>query len=78
MADLLNRRELAEVFGVTERTVANWLDEGLPARSRDLGQRRYDARAVAGWLLGRRHRLFRLDVRDDELAARAQELLDED
>jgi phage terminase Nu1 subunit (DNA packaging protein) len=74
MPNLLNRAEIADLFGVSPRCVNNWVDEGLP-RVRGFGQRRYGPAATATWLLKRE--LVRLDLRDVELRQRALEILEE-
>ena len=70
--NLLNRRELARLLDVNERTVAAWAAAGLPVRSRS-AQRRYDPIAVARWLLTRD--LMRADARDGPLFERAAQIL---
>jgi phage terminase Nu1 subunit (DNA packaging protein) len=70
---LVNRSELAEVFGVDVRTVTNWAYAGLPTFGH--GHRRYDAEVAAMWLLGRT--AWRLDIRDEELRAFARKFLED-
>lgn len=71
---LLNRVELAEVFGVGIRTIASWQDAGLPTFGSG-GHRRYRAVPTALWLLERP--MWRMDIRDCELRQRALEILAE-
>jgi phage terminase Nu1 subunit (DNA packaging protein) len=68
---LLNRVELAEVFGVAVRTVASWADQGLPTFG--YGHRRYRVGATASWLLERG--MGRLDIRDEWVRDRARQIL---
>ncbi|WP_250589615.1 terminase small subunit [Neisseria subflava] len=77
---LVNKRELSEILGITERSLTEWQKEGLPVASfADLrGQaNEYDTKAVIGWLIQRElQRLNREKPRDrlDRLKADAIEL----
>ena len=77
---LVDKRELSEILGITERSLTEWQKEGLPVASfADLrGQaNEYDTKAVIGWLIQRElQRLNREKPRDrlDRLKADAIEL----
>ena len=77
---LVNKRELSEILGITERSLTEWQKDGLPVASfADLrGQaNEYDTKAVIGWLIQRElQRINREKPRDrlDRLKADAIEL----
>lgn len=52
---LLTRPQLAEVFGKDPRTIAKWLDEGMPCAVKGRGGRpsRYSLPAVVQWVIER-------------------------
>ena len=55
MGDLVNKRELAKVMGVSEPTVESWLDDGLPVVSKGSNGVAYqfDVEAVKAWKVAR-------------------------
>lgn len=52
---IVNKRELSELLNVTERTLTDWQDDGLPIANRGVrGQEhQYDTVAVVRWLTER-------------------------
>lgn len=50
MADLLNIKEVAKKFKVTERTINNWVkNKGLPSIVIGVNSRRFDLVEIDGW-----------------------------
>lgn len=45
---IVNRRELSNIFGVTERTISNWCENGLKYDIKD-GKKVYDTVQVIKW-----------------------------
>lgn len=86
----VNKRELADILGVTERTLTEWQDHGMPIKSRGARgeENEYDCPVVIAWMIDRevnkrsraesqRDRLTRLqaDAQELELLERKRELL---
>lgn len=77
---LVNKRQLSEILGISERSLTDWQKEGMPVAgyAENRGQaNEYDTRAVIGWLVQREiERLHKEKPRDrlDRLKADAIEL----
>jgi phage terminase Nu1 subunit (DNA packaging protein) len=72
----INKRELAEFLGVSERALTRWQKEGMPVRvagARGEGNE-YDSAAVVRWLLERKEGTRKTSPRD-RVAERQAELL---
>lgn len=66
----VNKRELAEIVGVTERTLTNWQDEGMPielVRARG-GENDYDTAGVIAWMIDRAIKSAKLEKPRDRLS----------
>lgn len=70
MPKLVNKRDLAELLGVTERTLTNWQKVGMPIHA--TGERgeasEYDVPLVIKWLIKRRLAEARVTTPRDRLA----------
>lgn len=72
---LVNKRELAEIFGVSQQAIAKWHDEGVPISAKGIRgknnrkENRYDTAEVYNWLLERykKSNLSELDIEDTRL-----------
>ncbi len=81
MGQLVNKRELAAIFGVTERTFTEWQKEGMPihqAGEKRGQEHKYDTEVVHQWIVQRE--LARAQVRSpreqlDLVRTRREELL---
>lgn len=67
---IVNKAQLAEILGYTERTLTEWQEEGMPIarRAEQRGQaHEYDAAGVVAWLVERTERKARADNPKDQL-----------
>ena len=76
---VVNKRGLADVLGLTERTLTEWQDEGLPIQARgERGQEHaYDTAEVIAWWIEREMRRARIRTPRDlgiELDNRMKEI----
>ena len=75
---ILNKVQLAEILGFSERTLTEWQEEGMPIdRTGVRGQENaYDTAAVVAWMLDRAARKARADNPKDELYRSQKKLID--
>ena len=75
---ILNKAQLAEMLGFSERTLTEWSQEGMPlAHTGGRGQENaYDTAAVVAWMLERAARKARADHPKDELYRSQKKLID--
>ena len=83
MARLVNKRELAELLGISERALTDWQSDGMPiARRGERGEENaYDLSAIMDWRVDKalarhgdteaelRRRMLKLDLEEKEAAA---------
>jgi phage terminase Nu1 subunit (DNA packaging protein) len=75
---LLNKTQLADFLGFSERSLTDWQDEGMPIlRSGARGEaNEYDSGAVILWMLERARRQVRAESPRDELYRSQKKLVD--
>ena len=75
---LLNKVQLAECLGFSERALTDWRDEGLPVlHNGSRGEaNEYDTAAVVAWLLARERRRASADNPRDDLYRSEKRLKD--
>lgn len=75
---LLNKVQLAECLGFSERALTDWKDEGLPVlHNGSRGEaNEYDTAAVVAWLLARERRRASADNPRDDLYRSEKRLKD--
>lgn len=70
MGKIVNKREIAEIVGVSERSLTDWQRDGLPvAYSGERGEsNQYDTEQVIAWMIGREVSKVQGESQKDRLA----------
>lgn len=70
MAKIVNKRDLAEIIGVSERALTDWQREGLPVvYSGERGEsNQYDTEQVIAWMIARELAKVQVESQKDRLS----------
>lgn len=70
MAKIVNKRDLAEIIGISERALTDWQREGLPVvYSGERGEsNQYDTEQVIAWMIARELAKVQVETQKDRLS----------